>query len=134
MSASDDELLAAGINHGGDEPTLRQVLQLASTCGMYQRVVLRQLVLAGPSGISVADMAANAVSLGWETWDATSSNVKNGLSRQTKHEAVAALAGYKYALKCFPGVVDTRTEKAKQGAKAAAQPSADGTAGGGGGD
>lgn len=110
-SFSDDELLATGLSHGGDESALRHLLQLASTCGMYQRVMIRTLILAGPSGISVADMASNAVNLGMETWDPTSSNVKNGLSRQTKHESVAVLAGYKYALKCFPGVVDTKPER-----------------------
>jgi len=110
-SFSDDKLLATGLSHGGDEATLRQLLHLASTCGMYQRVMIRTLILSGPSGISVADMASNAVNLGMETWDPTSSNVKNGLSRQTKHESVAVLAGYKYALKCFPGVVDTKPER-----------------------
>jgi hypothetical protein len=110
-SFSDDDLLATGLSHGGNEADLRQLLQLASSCGMYQRVMIRTLILAGPSGISVADMASNAVNLGMETWEPTSSNVKNGLSRQTKNESVAVLAGYKYALKCFPGVVDTKPER-----------------------
>jgi hypothetical protein len=108
---STDELLATGLSHGADEAALRQILQVASSCGMYQRVVLRTLILAGPSGVGVADMASNAVNLGMETWDPSSATVKNGLSRQTKNEFVAVLAGHKYALKCFPGVVDTKPER-----------------------
>jgi hypothetical protein len=132
-SFSDDELLATGLSHGGDEAALRQLLQLASTCGMYQRVMIRTLIMAGPTGISVADMASNAVNLGMETWDPSSSNVKNGLSRQTKHESVAVLAGHKYALKCFPGVVDTKPERlsTKQSKSGSA---AQESGGGGGGD
>lgn len=112
---SDDELLSAGLQHGGDEATLRSLLTLANSSGMYLRVVLRLLCMAGPGGMSVAELGSSAVSLGMETWEPNDKNVRNGLSRQTRHPAVAALLQYKYALKCFPGVVDTRPQRTEKG-------------------
>jgi len=93
---------------------------------MYTSAVLRVLAGAGPKGATASEIASQAVALGFETWDPTATNVKNGITRKTKHEAVAMLPGYRYALKCMPGVVDHRP------ASKAATPKPDGNAAGGG--
>ena len=108
---TDEEFLAAGLAHGGDEATLRSVLSLANTGGMYLKVVLRLLCMAGPQGMSVSDISSKAVELGMETWQPGETKVRNGLSKHTQHSSVAALPSYKYALKCFPGVVDIRPNR-----------------------
>jgi hypothetical protein len=104
---SDDDILAAGVAAGADEAALCAVLSSTSS-GKYQRIFVRMLALAGPEGSSVREMAVKAVEVGLESWDGESSTVKNGLSRYFNLDCVAALGNAKYALKCFPGVVDTR--------------------------
>ena len=108
---TEGELLAAGLKHGADEATLRSILSTAASSGMYLRVVLSLLARAGPEGLGVAEMAQLAVTLGMKDWDPSAPAVKNGVSRYTKNEAVAALPHFKYALKCFPGVVDIRPKR-----------------------
>lgn len=109
---SDDEIVKIGIKHGADEATLITILASpVANSSLYSSVVLRTLALAGPAGMSVQEMAFMAVQAGLATWDPSTSNVRNGLSRKTKLEHVAGIGNYKYALLCMPGVVETRQPK-----------------------
>jgi hypothetical protein len=106
----DEQLVSKIEAFGGDVSAFQE---LYSNCtAKYPRVLLHALAVAGPSGLSVAEVASEAVKLGIETWDAANKTVKDGLSRETKNykHAVARLPKSKYALKLFPGVVDVREE------------------------
>jgi hypothetical protein len=124
---SDNDIVAAGVALGAPAPALRAALAAADgghASAVYPGVLARVLVLAGAKGASVAEAAATALERGLApaAWDAGSQTVRNGLVRSTKVESVAHIGGYRYALRCFPGVVEKprKPKAAKGGAGGAA--------------
>ncbi|KAL4443795.1 hypothetical protein ABPG75_011532 [Micractinium tetrahymenae] len=103
---SDDDVVAAGVQHGAAEAELRQLLAASQEArpALYSCVLTKTMMVAGPKGVTTAEAANKAVELGFATWDPTNSYVKNSLAKSSHHPWVAYLGASRYTLKCFPGI------------------------------
>ena len=117
---SDEDIINAGIAHGAPVYFLRTLL--SSEKRKYHYVLVRALMVMGPSGATTTEVVAKANDLqvgeGWP-YDTTK---KGGFTTATHSDWCAHLPTgqgqmRKYALKCFPGVEHVpRVKKHSSGA------------------